>query len=74
VNVRGAVQTGPDGQYLYVVKDDSSVEMRRVTVDRAVGDFAVIKGVAAGERVVTRGALRLEPGTKVRITDKAQGS
>jgi membrane fusion protein, multidrug efflux system len=70
----GAVQTGPDGQYMYVVKPDSSVEMRSVTVERAEGDLAVITGVAAGERVVTGGALRLAPGTKVRISGKAQGS
>lgn len=70
----GAVQTGPEGQYLYVVKPDSSVEMRGVSVDRAEGDLAVVKGVAAGERVVTRGALRLVPGVKVRIQEQAQGS
>jgi multidrug efflux system membrane fusion protein len=70
----GAVQTGPDGQYLYVVKPDSSVEMRGVKVDRTEGEFAVVKGIAAGERVVTRGALRLVPGAKVRISGQAQGS
>lgn len=62
-----AVQTGPKGQYLYVVKPDSSVEMRGVSVARTEGDLAVVKGVAAGEQVVTRGALRLVPGAKVRI-------
>jgi multidrug efflux system membrane fusion protein len=68
----GAVQTGPNGQYLYVVKPDSSVELRSVSVERAEGDLAVIKGVAAGERVVTAGALRLVPGTKVRISKPAR--
>jgi multidrug efflux system membrane fusion protein len=68
----GAVQTGPNGQYLYVVKSDSSVELRSVSVERAEGDLAVIKGVAAGERVVTAGALRLVPGTKVRISKPAR--
>jgi len=70
----GAVQTGPNGQYLYVVKPDSSVELRSVSVERTEGDLAVIKGVAAGERVVTAGALRLVPGTKVRIGGQAQQS
>jgi multidrug efflux system membrane fusion protein len=70
----GAVQTGPDGQYLYVVKSDSSVELRSVSVERTASDLAVIKGVAAGERVVTGGALRLAPGTKVRISGAARGS
>lgn len=70
----GAVQTGPDGQYLYVVKSDSSVELRSVSVERTESDLAVIKGVAAGERVVTGGALRLAPGTKVRISRPARES
>jgi membrane fusion protein, multidrug efflux system len=70
----GAVQTGPDGQYVFVVKPDTSVEMRSVSVERAEGDLAVVKGLDAGARVVTRGALRLVPGTKVRISGQAQGS
>jgi len=69
-----AVQTGPDGQYLYVIKPDSSAEMRPVKVERSDGDLAVVKGVTAGERVVTGGALRLVPGTKVRITEQARES
>lgn len=70
----GAVQTGPDGQYLYVIKPDSSAEMRPVTVERSDGDLAVVKGVSAGERVVTGGALRLVPGTTVRISEQARES
>ncbi|MEO8716663.1 MAG: efflux RND transporter periplasmic adaptor subunit [Burkholderiales bacterium] len=70
----GAVQTGPDGRYLYVIKPDSSAELRPVTVDRSEGDLAVVKGVTAGERIVTGGALRLVPGTKVRVSAQAQGS
>jgi multidrug efflux system membrane fusion protein len=69
-----AVQTGPKGQYLYVVKPDASVEMRSVTVDRSEGEFAVVKGVAPGEQVVTRGALRLVPGTKVRVQEQGPAS
>jgi multidrug efflux system membrane fusion protein len=62
-----AVQTGPSGQYVYIVKSDMSAELRKVTVERSEGDQAVVKGVASGERVVTRGALRLAPGTLVEI-------
>lgn len=62
-----AVQTGPTGQYVYVVKSDMSAELRKVTVERSEGDQAVVKGVSSGERVVTRGALRLAPGTRVEI-------
>ena len=61
-----AVQTGPDGQYVFVVKPDMTTEVRKVTVERAEGDNAIIaKGLQNGEQVVTRGQLRLAPGVKV---------
>ncbi|MGH8686982.1 MAG: efflux RND transporter periplasmic adaptor subunit [Burkholderiales bacterium] len=69
-----AVQTGPAGQYLYVVNADDTVAQRPVTVARTVGDASVVSGVRAGDRVVTSGALRLAPGMKVRVRDRAAGS
>ena len=61
-----AVQTGPKGQYVYVIKPDLSAELREIVVDRTEGAETVIaKGLAAGERVVTTGQLRLVPGIKV---------
>jgi len=61
-----AVQTGPDGQYVFVVKPDMTTEVRKVTVERAEGDNVIIaKGLQNGEPVVTRGQLRLAPGVKV---------
>lgn len=61
-----AVQTGPRGRYVYVVKADLTVEMRGVEVDRTEGSETVIaSGVAPGERVVTDGQLRLVPGARV---------
>jgi len=69
-----AVQTGQKGEYVFVIKDDSTVEMRPVTVDRTVGSEVVIaKGVAAGEKVVTQGQLRLEPGTRVEVKQPQNG-
>jgi multidrug efflux system membrane fusion protein len=63
-----AVQNGPDGQYVFVVKQDQTVEMRPVTVARLVGNETIIKqGVTAGDTVVTDGHLRLVPGSKVSI-------
>jgi membrane fusion protein, multidrug efflux system len=63
-----AVQTGPEGQYIYVVGDDMTADLRRVSVTRTDGERAIIgKGVAKGERVVTRGQLRLGPKTRVQI-------
>jgi membrane fusion protein, multidrug efflux system len=63
-----AVQAGQSGQYVYVVKDDLTAELRPVKVGRARGEESVIaEGLKPGERVVTDGQLRLAPGAKVEI-------
>ena len=71
-----ALQTGPNGQFVYLVKPDMTVEIRKVVVDRSEGDIAVLAegGVAKGDQVVVRGALRLAPGTKVIVTENASAS
>lgn len=63
----GALQTAQEGQYVFVVDKDMAAQVRKVTVERTEGDQAVVKGIAKGELVVTRGALRLVPGTKVQV-------
>jgi len=66
-----AVQTGQQGQYVFVVKDDMTVDLRVVTAGRTFEKWTIIeKGVAAGERVVTDGQLRLTPGAKVEIKNE----
>ncbi len=61
-----AVQVSQDGQYVYVVKADRTVEMRPVRAERQQGNQIVITdGVSAGEVVVTDGHLRLTPGARV---------
>jgi multidrug efflux system membrane fusion protein len=63
-----AVQTGPQGQYVYVAKADKTVDLRPVTVDRTAGAETVVKeGIKAGETVVTDGQLRLLPGSRINI-------
>jgi len=63
-----AVQTGQDGQFVFVVKPDQTVESRPVDVARSLGEETVIgKGLAPGETVVTDGQLRLVPGARVQI-------
>ncbi len=63
-----AVQSGPTGQYVFVVKPDSTVELRNITIARAEGDETVVaSGLQAGDQVVTVGQLRLAPGTKVNV-------
>ena len=63
-----AVQTGQQGPYVFVVKRDMTVESRPVTIAFIEGPISVIaKGLAAGERVVTDGQLRLVPGARVEV-------
>jgi multidrug efflux system membrane fusion protein len=67
-----ALQTGPAGQYVYIVKPDLTAEMRKIGVERSEGENSVVKGVNKDERVVVRGALRLAPGTRVEIRTTAE--
>ena len=71
-----AVQTGPNGQFVYVVKEDMTVEIRKVVVARSEGEMAVLSegALAKGDKVVVRGALRLAPGARVTVTDGAPAS
>jgi multidrug efflux system membrane fusion protein len=63
-----ALQSGQQGNYVFVVKPDSTVELRPVVVARTQGSETVIaKGLQAGERVVTDGQPRLTSGAKVEI-------
>ena len=66
-----ALQTGPEGQYVYVIGDDSLADLRKITVERTEGDRAIVSGLKKGERVVTRGQLRLGPKTRVQIAKPA---
>jgi multidrug efflux system membrane fusion protein len=65
-----AVQTGQDGQFVFVVKPDSTVDQRPVTVARRMGETVVVgKGLTPGETIVTEGQLRLEQGTRIQASD-----
>src|SRR5262245_52745616 len=65
-----ALQTGQDGQFVFVVQDNMTVEQRPVKVAQRVGDDVVIQdGLQPGETVVTDGQLRLEQGTRVQLAD-----
>ncbi|HEY4891693.1 MAG TPA: efflux RND transporter periplasmic adaptor subunit, partial [Reyranella sp.] len=66
-----AIQVGPNGPYVFAIRPDSTVELRLVKPDRIVGNKTVVAGgIAAGERVVVDGQLRLGNGTRV----NAQGA
>ncbi|HMK61114.1 MAG TPA: efflux RND transporter periplasmic adaptor subunit [Dissulfurispiraceae bacterium] len=68
-----ALQSGQLGQYVYVIKDDLTTEVRPVIVARTYGTDSVIsQGLTTGEKVVTDGQLRLVSGAKVQIKDKIE--
>jgi membrane fusion protein, multidrug efflux system len=67
-----ALQNGQQGQFVYVVKPDMTVDARSVVLNRSSDGQAVIdKGLTAGEQVVTDGQLRLVPGAKVQLKETA---
>jgi membrane fusion protein, multidrug efflux system len=69
-----AVQTGARGDFIYVVKSDSTVEQRPVKVARTLeGDSVISSGIEPGETVVTDGQLRLIPGMKVEVARESVG-
>jgi multidrug efflux system membrane fusion protein len=62
------IQIGQNGPYVFVIKEDSTVELRLVRIDRTVGNRTVVaSGLNAGERVVVDGQLRLNNGSRVTI-------
>jgi multidrug efflux system membrane fusion protein len=70
-----AIQTGQEGQYVFVVKPDFTVESRPVVVNETVDQEAIIgKGLSPGETVVTEGQLQLVAGTKVEIKNSTSTS
>jgi membrane fusion protein, multidrug efflux system len=63
-----AVMTGQEGDYLFVVKPDMTVDLRTVKVSLTENGLSVVtEGIKPGETVVTDGQVRLIAGTKVRI-------
>jgi membrane fusion protein, multidrug efflux system len=63
-----AVQRGPNGLYAYVVTPASKAELRDVNVSRIEGGLALVEqGLAAGERIVTSGHYRVQPGGPVEV-------
>jgi membrane fusion protein, multidrug efflux system len=66
-----AVQRGPDGTYVWVVKQDNTVEQRPITTQIISEDLAIAtKGLDAGERIVTNGQSRLDSGLHVDIRNQ----
>jgi len=63
-----AIQIGQNGPYGFVIKENATVELRLVRTSRVVGNRTVIaEGLAAGERLVVDGQLRLANGSRVNV-------
>lgn len=69
------VQEGPEGRYVYVIKNDDTVERRPVDVAAVTNGVAVItKGLSPSEKVVVDGQYRLTDGVRVRLLAPAHGA
>lgn len=70
-----AVQASQSGQFVYVITQERTAEIRNVVVARQQGDDVVIaKGVSGGDEVVTDGQLRLTPGARVTTGTRGEGA
>ncbi|WP_229681319.1 efflux RND transporter periplasmic adaptor subunit [Neoroseomonas lacus] len=69
-----AIQRGPDGYWVYVVRPDQTVAPQPVQVARIADGIAVLDGgLPVGTTVVTNGQFRLQPGSRVTVTGGTQG-
>jgi len=63
-----AVQVGPEGQHVFVVKPDESVEVRPVTLgSTSEGEAVIAKGLMPGEQIVREGQFLLGPGSRIEV-------
>lgn len=63
-----AVQHGADGLYVYAVADGNKAEVRKIKVGPSTnGKTLVDQGINVGERVVTRGQYRVQPGAALTV-------
>ncbi len=69
-----AVQTGPDGKFVYVIGNDGKVSAKPVRVGYVEAKLAVVEGVPAGAKVVQEGAENLRPGNKVTVVASREGA
>jgi multidrug efflux system membrane fusion protein len=66
------IQRGPEGAYAFVIDNDMSAQVRPVKVARIDQEQALIdEGLRPGERVVVDGQYKLQPGSRVKLSDSA---
>jgi multidrug efflux system membrane fusion protein len=65
-----AIQRGPNGAFVYVLKQGNTVTVRPVTLTQQDDSRAVVAtGLQASEQVVTTGFARLTEGAQVAVSD-----
>ncbi len=70
-----AIQTGQKGQFVFVIKQDATAEIRPVVTGPVAKGMTVIEnGLQSGEQVVIDGQMRVVPGGKVEIKKQGQGA
>jgi multidrug efflux system membrane fusion protein len=70
-----AVQTGQEGEYVFVVKSDLTVESRPVIIGgRLDQDVVIAEGLQPEEKVVTNGQHDLAPGVKVEVKNRVESN
>jgi multidrug efflux system membrane fusion protein len=70
-----AIQRGPQGTFVYVVKEDQTAALRPVTLGvTQEGNASITSGLSAGELVVVDGADRLRDGSKVEVKGQDSGA
>ena len=71
----GAVQRGPNGTFVYVVKDDNTAAVRPIVVQKQDETQTVVKsGLEPNDRVVTTGFVRLTDGSKVSVGKRGRSN
>jgi len=69
-----AVIIGPKDQFVYVVQEDSTVQVQKISMLATEGGMAAVSGLAAGVRIVVEGAQNLRPGAKVKEAPSASST
>jgi multidrug efflux system membrane fusion protein len=68
-----AVQVGPEGQHVFIVKPDKTVEVRPVTIGSTnEGEAVIASGLTAGEQIVREGQFLLGPDSRIEIKDSGK--
>jgi len=70
-----AISLGQKGKFVFVVRSDDTVELRIVETGMRFDDQTLVtKGIRPGEKIVTKGQINLNPGTKVKIRETKESS